>query len=208
MVIRPKKAISFVILAAVCLLLTAAGYQKVRFVFDGDTILLDNKNKVRYLGINAPEINHGSWKSEFMACAARDLNLQLVNETRVRLEYDQTRRDRYGRVLAYVFLENGEMVNALLVRKGLAHVMFNNPDLKYRDLLLNCQRKAMREKLGIWSISFNGQGGVYVGNSNSYRFHLPSCPFTKKILQRNQVRFTSRYDAFWEGYSPCKRCRP
>lgn len=208
MVIRAKKAIFFVVLVAVCLLLTAAGYQKVRFVFDGDTILLDNKSKVRYLGINAPEIDHGSGNSEFMACAARALNHELVDKACVRLEYDQTRRDRYGRLLAYVFLEDDEMVNAVLVRKGLAHVMFNNRDLKYRVLLLNCQRKAMREKIGIWSIPFNVQAGVYLGNRNSYRFHLPECPFAKKILQRNQVRFTSRYDAFWEGYSPCKECRP
>jgi endonuclease YncB( thermonuclease family) len=208
MVVTPKKLILSVILVALCLSLTAADYQVVRFVYDGDTILLGKKNKVRYLGINAPEIDHNGGNSEFMAHAAKNFNLQLVNDANVTLEYDREKRDRHGRLLAYVFLKNGDMVNALLVRNGLAHVMFNDRDLKYRDLLLNCQRKAMREKIGIWSISVKREGREYLGNKYSYRFHLSECRFAKKISQSNLVRFASRYDSFWEGYSPCKKCRP
>jgi endonuclease YncB( thermonuclease family) len=208
MVVRPKKLILFVILVALCLSSMAVDYQEVRFVYDGDTILLGMKDKVRYLGINAPEIDHNGGKSEFMAQAAKDFNLQLVNNAEVILEYDKKKRDRHGRLLAYVFLKNGDMVNALLVRNGLAHVMFNNRCLKYRDILLDCQRKAMREKTGIWSISAKREEQQYLGNKYSYRFHLPECPFAKKISQRNLVRFASRYDCFWEGYSPCKKCRP
>ena len=205
---RPLKIILIIILATVCLSLTAAGYHRVKFVYDGDTILLDNKKKVRYLGINSPEINHKGGKSEFMAHAARNLNLVLVAGARVSLEFDKEKKDRYGRVLAYVFLKNGDMVNALLVRKGMAHVLRNNLGLKYEDLLLDCQRKAMKEKLGIWSKPFKGQEKFYLGNRNSYRFHRQGCPFARKISRKNGVRFKSRYDAFWEGYSPCKQCRP
>ena len=205
---RPLKIILIIILATVCLSLTAAGYHRVRFVYDGDTILLDNKNKVRYLGINSPEIDHKGGKSEFMAHAARHSNLELVKGARVSLEFDKEKKDRYGRLLAYVFLENGEMVNALLVRKGMAHVLLNNQGLKYEDLLLDYQRKAMKEKLGIWSRPFKVQEKFYLGNRNSYRFHRPDCRFAKKISRKNGVRFKSRYDAFREGYSPCKRCMP
>lgn len=205
---RSLKIIGLIILATVCLSFSAAHYHKVKSVYDGDTILLDNKKKVRYLGINAPEIDHKGGKSEFMAHAARKLNLELVAGSWVKLEYDWEKQDHYGRVLTYVFLKNGDMVNALLVRKGMAHVLRNNLGLKYEDLLLDCQRKAMKEKLGIWSKRFKGQEKFYLGNRNSYRFHRPGCPFARKISRKNGVRFKSRYDAFWEGYSPCKRCMP
>ena len=205
---RPLKIILLIILAMVCLSLTGAGYHKVKFVYDGDTILLENKSKVRYLGINTPEIDHKGGKSEFMAHAARKFNLELVKGVRVSLEFDKEKKDRYGRLLAYVFLENGNMVNALLVRKGMAHVLLNSLGLKYEDLLLDCQRKAMKEKIGIWSRPFKGQEKFYVGNRNSYRFHRPGCPFAKKISRKYLMRFKSRYDAFREGYSPCKQCKP
>jgi micrococcal nuclease len=164
--------------------------------------------RVDYLGINSPEIGHKGGKSEFMAHAARNFNIELVKGAWVSLEFDKEKKDRYGRLLAYLFLENGDMVNALLVRKGMAHVLFNNQGLKYGDLLLDYQRKAMKEKLGIWSRPFKANEKFYLGNRSSYRFHAPGCPFAKKISLKNLVRFKSHYYAFWEGYSPCKRCMP
>jgi len=205
---RPLKIIFIIILASVCLSLTRAGYHRVKFVYDGDTILLDNKEKVRYLGINSPEIDHKGGKSEFMAHAARNSNLEFVKGKRVSLEFDKEKKDRYGRLLAYVFLENGDMVNALLIRKGMAHVLLNKQGLKYEGLLLYCQRKAMEERLGIWSSPLKKEEKFYLGNRNSYRFHRPGCPFAKKISRKNGVRFKSRYDAFWKGYSPCRQCVP
>jgi endonuclease YncB( thermonuclease family) len=163
---------------------------------------------VRYIGIDTPEIDHKGRKNEFMAQAARDFNIKLVKGARVKIEYDQERKDRYGRRLAYVFLENGDMVNAILVRKGLANVMLKSPNVKYKTLLLDCQREAMKESLGIWSRSPMREEKYYLGNINSYRFHRPDCPFGRKMSKKNVVRFQSRYEAFWAGYSPCKRCRP
>lgn len=203
-----KEFILLAILAIISLSPATAEYYKVRFVYDGDTILLDGRDKVRYLGINAPEIDHEGGKTEFMAHAARDFNLKLVNKNRVRLEYDVEKRDRYGRLLAYVFLENGDMVNAILVQNGLAYAMFNNRNLKYRNFLLECQRTAMKKRLGIWSKALKEEEKCYLGNRNSYRFHRPTCPFARKISRRNVVRFKSRHDAFWAGYSPCKQCAP
>lgn len=83
-----------------------------------------------------------------MACASKALNRHLVAKRRVRLVFDQVRSDRHGRLLAYVYLENGEMVNAVMVRKGLAHVMAQRPNLRHFSLLLENQRKAMKEKIG------------------------------------------------------------
>jgi endonuclease YncB( thermonuclease family) len=203
-----KKFFLLIILSTFCLSLTPAAYRSVHYVYDGDTILLDGGDSVRYIGIDTPEIDHKGGKNEFMAQAARNLNIKLVKSARVKIEYDQERKDRYGRRLAYVFLENGDMINAILVRKGLANVMLKSPNVKYKALLLDCQRKAMKESLGIWSRSPGREEKYYLGNINSYRFHRPDCPFGRKMSKKNVVRFKSRYEAFWAGYSPCKRCRP
>jgi micrococcal nuclease len=205
---RPQTFILLIVLATLGLSLAPVSHHKVKFVYDGDTILLNSGEHVRYLGINAPEIDHEAGKSEFMAYSARNLNRKLVAGDRVRLEHDREKSDQYGRLLAYVFSENGNMINALLVRKGLAHVMFKNRNLKYRDLLLDCQRKAMEERLGIWNRPFKGEEEFYLGNGNSGLFHRPMCHFGKKISTKNLVRFKTRHDAFWDGYSPCKRCGP
>ena len=205
---KAKKVILFIIMLLVCLSMARETFNSVKFVCDGDTIVLGSGETIRYLGINAPEVDREGGKSEFLAENARDFNFDLVKHARIKLEYDAETRDRYGRLLAYVFLENGDMVNALLLRNGLAHVMWHVPNVKYRGLLLDCQREAMKNKLGIWSRQAEKEEKFYSGNRESYRFHRPGCPFAKKISPQNVVRFSSRYDAFWEGYSPCKRCRP
>lgn len=181
--------------------------QKVVYVYDGDTILLDNGLRVRYVGINTPEIDHRGGRSEYMAEEARDRNRQLVEGARVGLEYDQERVDPHGRHLAYVFLPNGEMVNALLVGKGLACVMSIPPNLKYRDLLVSSQRDAMTRGIGIWR-NMSRTPNIHIGNKRSFRFHRENCPFGKRIGAQNRLLFESRFDAFWEGYAPCKRCNP
>jgi micrococcal nuclease len=205
---RFKRLIFLCILASACISLSPDAYRSVRFIYDGDTILLDGGQKVRLLGIDAPEMGHDGQKSELMARAAWKFICGLLKKSRVRLEYDEEKKDRHGRLLAYVFLENGDMVNAILVRKGLAHVMLKHPNLKYKELLLDCQRKAIKEKLGIWSHRFKTEETFYLGNLSAYRFHRPSCPFGEKISGKNRVRFHSRQDAFWAGYSPCRRCQP
>ena len=202
------KLVLLLVISIFFLSLTHVAYHNVKYVYDGDTILLGNGDKVRYLGINAPEIDCDAGKSETMAYAAREFNHRLVSHARVRMEYDIEKRDGYGRLLAYLFLENGDMVNALLVQKGLAHVLFIKPNIKYKDLFLNCQRRAMKEKLGIWCRLPRSEEEFYFGNRKSHRFHRAACPFGRKISPRDLVRFKSLYDAFWEGYAPCRRCKP
>jgi len=208
LIIRASKLFLLIILSVSCLSLTTTVHRSVIFVYDGDTILLDGGDIVRYIGIDTPEIDHKKRKHEFMAQAARDFNIKMVKGARVKIEVDRERKDRYGRRLAYVFLQNGDMVNAILVRKGLAHVMLKAPNIKYKAQLLDCQREAMKERLGIWSRSPAAGEKYYLGNKNSFRFHRPNCPFGRKVSKNTIVRFQSRYEAFWEGYSPCKKCRP
>lgn len=204
----------FIILALLAGLFLGSVYSwrkttRVRFVFDGDTILLSNGDRVRYLGINAPDLDPEENRHEFMAIAARRFNKKLVKGKRVRLEFDKEKRDRYGRLLAYVYLaKTGEMVNALMLKNGMAYVLSKKPNLKYRRLFLKYQREAMQKKIGIWSRPFKDEEKFYIGNRYSFRFHRPECPFGRKMNPRNKVVLKDCYQAFWKGYSPCKRCNP
>ena len=195
--------------ALIGLSFTPSSYEKIKTVYDGDTILLENGMKVRYLGIDAPEMGYDTGgPPEFMASEARDLNRRLVGNKRVRLEFDEVREDRFGRVLAYVFLEHGEMVNALLVRKGLAYVSARRPNVKYFSHLLQQQRLAMQEGIGLWSQEATRRENHYVSSALSSTFHRPKCIKAKDIPRHRRVRYDARTDALWEGLSPCRECKP
>ena len=121
-------------------------------VVDGDTInvqLADRVEKIRYIGVNAPEIHHPIKGEEPGGRAAAQVNRGLVIGRRVRLELDVQPRDRYGRLLAYVWVGD-TMVNAELVRLGYAQVMTVPPNVRYQDLFLKLQREARDAGRGLW----------------------------------------------------------
>ncbi|MBW1998136.1 MAG: thermonuclease family protein [Deltaproteobacteria bacterium] len=200
------------ILLVICLFLSLAFVRKervfVKYVYDGDTILLETGQRVRYAGIDAPELDHEGNKNEFMAREAKEFNEELVMGKPIRLELDKKKRDRYGRLLAYVYIESGLMVNGMLVRKGLAHVLADRPNLKHFKQLLRMQRIAMTEGLGIWKNQPIKIEEYYIASKKSFRFHRPSCPFGRRIWPKNRLVFKDRKSAFWNGFSPCKKCRP
>ena len=183
----------------------ASSFFQVRWVDDGDTVVLADGRRVRYCGINAPEVAHEDRPAQRFGPEARDFNRKLVYKKAVRLEFDREKHDQYGRVLAYLFLKDGTFVNAELVKSGCAYYVFRRPNKKYDSLLLRLQRKAMAKKVGMWE-GFPDQRGPFLGNRHSKRFHQTTCPFGKRTSAKRQIIFKTKHDAFWEGYSPCKRC--
>jgi len=119
-------------------------------VYDGDTIKLANGEKVRYIGIDTPEMNYDNPPAEYLAREATVFNKRLVANKVVRLEFDVEKRDKYGRLLAYVFVED-TFVNAKMIEEGYATVFIIRPNVRYADRLLSLQRKARQEKKGLWA---------------------------------------------------------
>lgn len=116
-------------------------------VIDGDTIVvaLDGQNeRVRYIGIDTPEMNDERPAIRRRAVAARGANARLVAGRRVRLELDAERRDRFGRLLAYVWVGD-TMVNEALVRAGHAAPYTVPPNVRYADRFVDAARAARRE---------------------------------------------------------------
>lgn len=146
MILHIAKTVLPFVLLLLCSSGTALSAEVVRVkqVYDGDTVLLEDGRKVRYLGINAPE-----WQEPYYLKAKR-LNEALVLGKEVRLEFDEEQRDTYGRLLAYVYAGD-LMVNAKLIEEGLAHAFFFPLNRKHNTPLLRLQEGARDRKAGIWS---------------------------------------------------------
>ncbi len=124
-------------------------------VIDGDTIrvccVFGDRVTVRYVGIDTPEIHHPMKGVERAGKEAAEANRKLVDEKTVRLEFDVQQLDRYGRTLAYVYLEDGTFVNAWLVKNGYAMVMTVPPNVRHQELFLKLQREAREARRGLWA---------------------------------------------------------
>ena len=98
---------------------------------------------MRFLGIDAPEMERDGQPAQFMAHKSKAYVAGLIQGKLVRLEYDRERYDRYGRLLAYLFLPDGTMVNLAVVRQGLARVYAHAPNVRYQEALDATQQEAM-----------------------------------------------------------------
>lgn len=136
-------------------------YDAVRVV-DGDTIvvLIDKQETtIRLIGVDTPESvaseDYFKENSEEGKTASLWLKDLLKNKS-VFLEYDVGKTDNYGRVLAYVYLEDGvSMINRILLQNGLAKLMTIQPNIKYESLFIQDQTRAKEEKKGFWADYFN-----------------------------------------------------
>jgi endonuclease YncB( thermonuclease family) len=183
-------------------------FYKVRWVADGDTLILEDGRRVRYLGINAPETAHDDSPTQPIGKAARRYNRQLVEDQMVRLEFDQERRDRFGRWLAHLYRRDGLWVNRAMVAKGLAIYLYTPENTKHGRALLAAQGEAMKSRRGLWQPGPAAAiwQGRYLGNRRSRRFHAPSCRSGRRTSRRNQIWFDSQWDAYRAGYAPGSRC--
>lgn len=183
-------------------------YGVVVEVLDGDTVVLDSGEKVRYLGVDTPEIAHDGNVADCFGEEAREANRRLVFRKKVALKYGDEGKDHYGRLLALVLLADGKCVNEELIGQGCGFVFRTSEGLPRLAEFMERQRQAIRSGLGMWSACREKPESRYVGNRSSYAFHRPSCAMGKRMGKQNQIWFSARLKAFDEGYHPCRRCKP
>ncbi|MFC1912043.1 thermonuclease family protein [Chloroflexota bacterium] len=179
-------------------------------VIDGDTIGVDINGsiyRVRYIGIDTPERGQEGYEEATLA------NAELVSGKVVDLEKDVSETDKYGRLLRYVWTEEG-MVNAVLVESGYAQVSTYPPDVKYQEEFLELQRIAEQTGTGLWAAPRPSphplpQGEIlYVGSTKSDKYHYRWCRYVEQIKRENFIGFSSVAEAQAMGYVPCKVCNP
>jgi len=143
----PRSKIIILLLLTTLLLPLACqqppGVAKVTQVIDGDTIVIEGGYHVRYIGIDAPE------KDESYYLEAKQANEELVEGKKVRLGKDISNKDKYGRLLRYVYVD-GTFVNAEMVRQGYACAKAYLPDVKYQVYLEAMEKEARQAKRGGW----------------------------------------------------------
>ena len=124
---------------------------KVIRVVDGDTIEIEGGEKVRYIGIDTPETVDPRKTVQCFGIEASKKNKELVEGKMVRLEKDITDRDKYNRLLAYVYLDNGKSFNKYMIEEGYAYeYTYNNP-YKYQDDYKTAEINAQINNKGLWA---------------------------------------------------------
>jgi micrococcal nuclease len=130
------------------------GEALVTRVVDGDTVHVATGGRdetVRYIGVDTPESVKPDTPVQCFAKAASAANERLVDGQQVRIVYDVERRDRYGRLLAYVYrTRDGAFVNAELVREGYARTLTIPPNVRFAERFAALAREARDDRRGLW----------------------------------------------------------
>lgn len=167
--VAKRASLTLAIVGALCLLgflsvclACEPHFCRVDRVVDGDTIVCGGK-RVRLIGIDTPE-SQPNRRAHLQARRLGDLetvlelgkkakefvSLLLPPGTRVELEFDVQKFDKYGRLLAYVWLPDGRMLNEVLLEEGYAVLYTVPPNVKYVERLRAAQRRAVEEGKGLW----------------------------------------------------------
>ena len=242
---RPRRGLAYLPVVVLCLAAAQLGWTaqlperaKVLSVTDGDTIKVEaegSTHTVRLIGVDTPEVHPSSKLDRDAERAGRDRDAivalgkrasaftakLLPKGTAVRLEYDKANaasghRDKYGRLLAFVWKLGGEaapvLVNAEIIRQGYGNAMTRYPyDKKRQGLFLKLQREARQQRRGLWGQDAEAEPkgtGSVVDSKRSDKYHRPDCRWAKMISAANLVTFKSAAEAKAAGYAPCKTCRP
>jgi len=133
----------------------------VSWIYDGDTLKIDPVGKVRLIGIDTPErknskrdrylIKQGisATRQRQIYQQAKEFNIEHVKGQKVTLSLDNSPRDRHGRLLAYVHLPDGRLLNRVLLEQGLA-VVYRRFEFRMKDDFLAAEEDAREKKLGLW----------------------------------------------------------
>src|SRR4030042_4962865 len=122
---------------------------KVKRVIDGDTLLLTSGERVRLIGVDTPETKHPQKPVQYFGKEAYLFTKGMVEGKEVRLEYDWQKRDKYGRLLAYVYLLDGSLLNEEIIKQGYGFAYTRFP-FKYLEEFRKYEREARGNKRGLW----------------------------------------------------------
>lgn len=151
----------------------------VKHVIDGDTIIAASGEKVRYVGIDSPELASEERPAQFFAEDSKNANKEMVEGRTIKLELDIEKTDKHGRILAYIFLKDGTFVNAKLVENGYARTYFIPPNIKYYSQFKKLEKEAIKNRKGLWS---EPDSTIHIPPSEAIR-HLGKFRFVEGVVK-------------------------
>jgi len=192
---------------------------RVARVIDGDTIELESGERVRYIGIDTPESVHPDRPDECFGAESAARNRELVEGKEVVLVRDVSERDKYGRLLRYVYA-GGVFVNELLLKEGYAQVTTYPPDVAHVETYLAAQREAREAGRGLWggcpqgvpddaapSAECNIKGNISTEGEKIY--HIPVCEYYSRTViteSKGERWFCSEEEALAAGWRKALNC--
>ncbi len=204
-------------------------------VVDGDTLQVQVRGrveKVRLIGVDTPESVDPRRPVEYFGKEASAFTRRIVEGKNVILRGEPGRenRDRYGRLLRYVYLPDGTCLNAEIIRQGYGHAYVKYPFLRQEEFRAY-EREAKEAGRGLWGTTRGSAQPVeeppaassrprvtapfpqsapgpaaYVASARSDKYHMPSCPWARRIAPANLVAFGSAEEARASGRLPCSVC--
>lgn len=204
-------SVIFLVLISLSFLLGQELFRVTR-VIDGDTIQLENGERVRLIGVDTPETVHPSKPIEYFGKEASNFTKTLLEGKRVRVDYDVQKRDKYNRLLGYLYLEDGTFVNGELVKQGYARISTYPPNVKYVDLFKELQKEARENNRGLWAEQqksvvkqpaekFTKSETVFITRTGS-KYHRAGCRYLSKSM------IPIALEEAVKSYGPCSVCNP
>jgi len=172
-------------------------------IIDGDTVELLGGDRLRLLAIDTPE-EGDPYHDEAAALLGR-LTLGHTGT----IEFAGRRRDRYGRLLGYLFIDS-VFINRAMIDSGMGYVyLFSGNELASLRVaeLLAAQRQAINVRRGIWSIEREPEVAYYA-RIGSFRLHRPGCRSINLSSPERYVQYETREEGLSTGLSPCRNCKP
>src|SRR3989339_1465757 len=186
----------------------------VTHVTDGDTVGVGRGwryKKVRLIGVDTPETVHPEKPVEFFGPEASEFTKRRLEGKKVRLELEPSNQyDYYGRPLAYVFLIDGTLFNAELVKQGYARVIAPSPFHRYQEFR-SYEREARAAGVGPWAAKVKvlqtptETSGKIIANRLSKIYHLPGHANYGRVKEENRIYFNTEEDAIKAGYRRAKK---
>lgn len=129
-----------------------AGMQKavVSYVIDGDTFIIESGEHVRLIGVDTPEKAGPYTAAEYFGEEATAYTRNALEGKTIYLAKDISEKDRYNRLLRYIYLEDGSFFNLKLVEEGIARAVVYPPDEKYSEQLREAEQTAQQAGIGLW----------------------------------------------------------
>ena len=196
---RAYKVIPSVLLAALFLSFFSKffvdhGPVKITHVIDGDTVVLASGQHLRYIGIDAPELERNTpagWVKvdDPFGEEAKKFNEELTLSKVVRLEFDVQKQDKFNRMLAYCFVKQDDtevLVQEEILRRGFAYLYTFPPNIKYVDRLVSALQEAKAQKAGIWSIDLNvdsTSAGQFIGQRKMVTGFVKRSHASARVIQ-------------------------
>ena len=170
-------------------------------VQDGDTFTIDCGEEVRVVGVDTPE------KGRPFSRRATDFARRTLLGRLVRVEPAKQPRDKYGRLLGWVWMESGKLFNEEVLKRGLGYLYLVEQNTKYKERLLAAQREARAKRRGLWRHPPKPEPYyVVAGQGASRTTHRPNCPRLRHLP--NHKVYKSRNEALDTGAPPCRICNP